>query len=268
MLLIFIKYPYKPQIIKSTIIGAKRAGQTFGSQLESFGDVLSQARLIQQGLETSANQARDDARSIIKDALGSFGSGAFGMIDSKELGALEKLAGYPKGFLQQLGQTLKEQELERKKAEPPKTLDTDKGIFQWDSTTGKWKSTGFKRRETPKPPQNITGANYNTRIEEEISNVYEGRYGIEGAREKAINILKKEFPRLDVEGDIYNRIPDNYETQIKKPKSSTRQTASTLDPQTMDDLIDDIEQNASLQELYSAYPEVSPSLIQSIYYNQ
>ena len=47
-----------------------------------------------------------------------------------------------------------------------------------------------------------------------------------------------------------------------------RMTASNLDQQTMNDLISDIRSGAILQQLYSAYTDVSPALIQSLYYNQ
>lgn len=122
--------------------------------------------------------------------------------------------------------------------------------------------------ELPKagePFKSETGANYNTRLNAEISNVYSGRYGTTGGREQAIKVLKSEFPNIDVEKDIYNRISDGYEKNIKEPG---RMTASTLEPQTMIDLQGDIQQGATLQQLYTAYQEVSPSLIQSIYYNQ
>ncbi|MFH1827714.1 MAG: hypothetical protein ABH824_00470, partial [Nanoarchaeota archaeon] len=60
-----------------------------------------------------------------------------------------------------------------------------------------------------------TGADYNDRLEDEIKNLYNGMYGSEGAREKVISILQNEFPNLDVAGNIYSRIPDGYEKQIK-----------------------------------------------------
>jgi hypothetical protein len=121
--------------VQPTVTGARTAGQTFGSQLETFGDILSQSRLIQQGMEAAANQARDDARDIVKDALASFGSSAFGIVDPKELAGLEKLAGYPKGFLLQMSKTLKERELELKEQEPKIGGNVD--IYARDVLTGK-----------------------------------------------------------------------------------------------------------------------------------
>lgn len=46
-----------------------------------------------------------------------------------------------------------------------------------------------------------------------------------------------------------------------------RMTATTIDPAVMADLVDDIQKGASLDTLFEAYPEVSSSLIQGLYYN-
>jgi len=73
-----------------------------------------------------------------------------------------------------------------------------------------------KKTQATTAPTSITGANYNTRLNQEIANLYAGRYGTTGAREKVIQILKKEFPSVDVAGDIYNRVPDNWEETAKK----------------------------------------------------
>lgn len=56
---------------------------------------------------------------------------------------------------------------------------------------------------------------YTTRLKEEIDNLYKGRHGKEGSREKILNILQREFPGRDVTGDIYARVPDGYEAKIK-----------------------------------------------------
>jgi len=64
-------------------------------------------------------------------------------------------------------------------------------------------------------PTSATGANYNTRLNEEIDNLYKGMYGTTGSREKVIKILKAEFPNVDVAKEIYSRVPDKYEKNIK-----------------------------------------------------
>lgn len=132
-----------------------------------------------------------------------------------------------------------------------------------DKKTGEFKTLNVgKAGKKATSLKSSTGANYNTRLNAEISNLYSGRYGTIGAREKVINILKNEFPNVDVAKDIYNRAPDGWEANIK------RLTASNIDQSTLNDLISDIKAGATLQQLYEAYPDVSPSLIQSIYYNQ
>jgi hypothetical protein len=74
-----------------------------------------------------------------------------------------------------------------------------------------------------------TGASYESRLSQEISNLYADRYGEQGAREKVMNILQKEFPNVDVAKDIYNRIPDGYEAKIKKPvENQPTQSETTM----------------------------------------
>lgn len=72
---------------------------------------------------------------------------------------------------------------------------------------------------------------YTTRLKEEISSLYSGRYGREGSREKIIDILKREFPGEDVSGDIYSKVPNGYEESIKgeeEPTELTRMSISQL----------------------------------------
>lgn len=66
-----------------------------------------------------------------------------------------------------------------------------------------------------------TGANYNTRLNAEITNIYAGKYGTTGAREQAIKILQSEFPNVDVAKDIYNRAPDGWEKMKVKIEAGT-----------------------------------------------
>ena len=70
------------------------------------------------------------------------------------------------------------------------------------------------------PQKGTTGATYSTRLAQEIANLYSGRYGTEGAREKVIEILAKEFPGMAAQlrsknSDIYSRVPDGWEAQMK-----------------------------------------------------
>jgi len=64
-----------------------------------------------------------------------------------------------------------------------------------------------------------TSAKFDIRLNQEINNLYSGKYGKEFSREKVIEKLKSEFPNIDVAKIVYTKIPDNYEQKIK-PKST------------------------------------------------
>ena len=103
-----------------------------------------------------------------------------------------------------------------------------------------------------------TGATYSTRLNEEINNLYAGKYGTDGAREQAISILKNEFPNNpNIAANIYNRVPDKF--PIKK------MTATNIDSETDNAITTDIQNGFSLQAIQSNYGFVSPSYIQSKY---
>lgn len=61
----------------------------------------------------------------------------------------------------------------------------------------------------------ITGVSYESRLSEIVGEIYKGRFGKFGARERAIQSLQQEFPGVDVASAIYARVPDGYETNIK-----------------------------------------------------
>ena len=101
--------------LEPTISGARELKKTFTEQLTGLGGAIEQARaLIKEG-EESENKRRDDARTIIRDALTLAGGSAFQGADPKEVEQLEKMSGYPKGYIQNLSQTIRERELELKK---------------------------------------------------------------------------------------------------------------------------------------------------------
>ena len=86
--------------------------------------------------------------------------------------------------------------------------------YQWDPSTQSWTDVGVAKAPEVAEPAEPYGK-YTTRLKEEISSLFAGRYGREGSREKVIEILKREFPTKDVSGDIYSKIPNGYEAQIK-----------------------------------------------------
>lgn len=101
--------------LEPTISGAGELKRTFTEQLKGLGGAIEQARaLIKEG-EESENKRRDDARTIIRDALTLAGGSAFQGADPKEVEQLEKMSGYPKGYIQNLSQTIRERELELKR---------------------------------------------------------------------------------------------------------------------------------------------------------
>lgn len=77
-----------------------------------------------------------------------------------------------------------------------------------------WKARTAAVVRAPKKIEDTYGK-YSTRLNAVVNEVYSGRYGKEGSREQAINILQGEFPDKDISKDIYTRIPDGYEAQIK-----------------------------------------------------
>ena len=101
--------------LQPTIQEAQQSRQTFGEQLKGFSDVIGTARGLIKDYEETENKKRDDARTTINQALTLVGGGAFESLDPQEVSQLEKIAGYPKGYLQGISKTLKERELELKK---------------------------------------------------------------------------------------------------------------------------------------------------------
>ena len=134
--------------VEPTVSGAREAGQTFTGQLETFRDVLAAAQGLQAQEEGRALQARAEAQGLISTALEQFGGEAFGEMDQKELERLEKLAGYPRGYVQQVSRAIKVREEKALKAQAPSTMETSQGIFQWNATTGKWEATGLRGKPT------------------------------------------------------------------------------------------------------------------------
>ena len=140
-------------------------------------------------------------------------------------------------------------------AEVANTKPADEVVIVEDSRGVKqywWKKKEVKTTTT-KIISPITGANYNTRLNQEINNLYNGRYGTDGARERVINILQREFPNQDVAGDVYNRVPDNWNMAGVQPIDFTdeefRQAARDNKSQnkTYEQTIAEIENNSFIK---------------------
>lgn len=94
-----------------TIQGARQSAQTFAEQIKSYGDTIGAARQMIQDYQSQQDKARDDARSVILNAFTIGGADSLKGLDSTEIAQLEKNAGYPKGYIEGVGKTLKEREL-------------------------------------------------------------------------------------------------------------------------------------------------------------
>ena len=98
-----------------TIQGAGQGQRTFSEQIKGLGDSITQARGLIKDFEQTQNTQRDDARTTLNQALTTVGGSAFDNLDPVEVTQLEKIAGYPKGYLAGISKTLKERELELKR---------------------------------------------------------------------------------------------------------------------------------------------------------
>ncbi len=85
--------------VTPTINSAQDSAQTFGEQLNSFGDTVESARSLMRDYEATQNKTRDDARAVINQILTTTDPSSLKGLDIEELTQLEKVAGYPKGFL-------------------------------------------------------------------------------------------------------------------------------------------------------------------------
>ena len=179
--------------LEPSFTGTEQRMKTFTEQIQGLGDVLDTLRGISKDIISQQEKARDDARAAIRDALTMIGSGAFSGLDQTQVDELEKLAGYPKGYLSGIQATLKEREMQQKliSAQEKKILAGEKTLQQ--------------------------------AITEEIEKVYRGDYGTKGARETALSILQGKFPdqRDELARRIYEIFPDGYEARIAPVKSTS-----------------------------------------------
>lgn len=100
-----------------SIQGAQQRAQTFSEQLSGFKGVLQQTQSMAQALEDQRFKIQENARKMVNDSITQFGSQAFEGVNEQELAQVEKEAGLPKGYLLRTAKSLKEKELEAKKAD-------------------------------------------------------------------------------------------------------------------------------------------------------
>lgn len=152
------------------------------------------------------NRTQDDARSRIRDLISSNG---ITKSSDDQLAQLAIDSGYSLADLKAMREGIKEQN----------AFKTDQAIQRMQIATERLNLAQEKATRTG-TGSTSGGAKYATRLNQEVNNVFSGRYGSQGAREKAIALLQREFPGVDVAGDIYSRVPDN--SPIKSSSGSDR----------------------------------------------
>ena len=212
--------------------------QRYNQTLNLVKDEIQQQQGIYQAALSSQEKAKTEATSAARTQIQQLiSTGALGNLSDEQLKSLAESAGY--------------------------TYDSLKAMAQ--SVSKKAISTGTSAIK------GTTGATYESRLSEEVKNIYSGKYGTEGAREKAIKILQSEFPTIDVAKDIYNRVPDNWEKT-----GGAIYTGKNIPPQLRQSIIDTLTDTAGLQQLgrdltiddlIMLFPEVSSDTLES-YYNQ
>jgi len=104
--------------LEPSITGARAMERTISGQLRTFESSITAATNFMRIMEEEENRRRDDARSLINDALDRFGGDAFKGMDPKRLLELESVSGYGKGYISdvkdriQARETIKEREME------------------------------------------------------------------------------------------------------------------------------------------------------------
>jgi len=184
---------------------------------------ISQLESAYTRQQTEIERQRDNARQMIQQLIS---TGAISDLSDAELQQWADSAGYTLDSLKAI----------RKAVKSGNDLKIAQAQANLEKTT---KSTQENLNKTTKSTTitSATGANYNTRLNQEINNLYNGRYGTEWARERVINILQREFPNQDVAGDIYNRVPDNWD---KLTTSKTISSGSSSSNNPIDELYNNL----------------------------
>ncbi len=96
--------------VQPTVSGAQQAGQTFASRLQTLGDVINSVSALQQQEEQRAQQAKLDAQKLINDSFAQFGPDAFLQLPTDEQRRVEKMAGFPAGYIGNVAQAFRDRE--------------------------------------------------------------------------------------------------------------------------------------------------------------
>lgn len=109
------------QAVDPIIQGAHSSAQTYGEQLNSYGNILNNAISFSKNHEATLQQAKDDARSIVHDAVSAGSEAVQALIQAQP--DILKTAGYNADTLQGIVASLKRQEAQT----AYKTYDTGAG---------------------------------------------------------------------------------------------------------------------------------------------
>lgn len=136
--------------VQPTITGAEQGAKTFQEQLGTFKEGIRDYQQVLRDEESRQDRERDDARTLVNQALTTFGSKGFDVLDPKYL----KLAGYDQKTISLAKDTLKERELAEKQKDPdlqfvPGTEHQPGGYF--NKRTGEFISIGGGAGTNGKP---------------------------------------------------------------------------------------------------------------------
>lgn len=114
--------------LDSTISGAEQGQRTFSEQITGLGNSITSAKNLIKEYSEIENKKRDDARLVINSILTTTDPESLKGLNQDELNALEKISGYPKGFLAS-AITYKQKQLESAKTFSTVDLGDKVGVF-------------------------------------------------------------------------------------------------------------------------------------------
>uniref|UniRef100_A0A7V3JAQ2 Uncharacterized protein n=1 Tax=candidate division CPR3 bacterium TaxID=2268181 RepID=A0A7V3JAQ2_UNCC3 len=135
--------PGMPPAIQRSIREAEAGALTPG--ITQIRDIMEQARAISKEVETAQQRAQENARNLIKDTYTMLGPAGFKQMSDKEKRNLERLAGYPRGFIDLL-------------PEPAPTWETKtvgKSLLRINPITGETQLL-YKEPEEPEEDEPLT----------------------------------------------------------------------------------------------------------------
>lgn len=122
------------QVFSPLISGANSAAQTFGEQLNSFGNQVNAAKSFMDSYQAQQQKAKADAQSIVHDAIASGSDAIDALIKSQP--DVVKLAGYNNDTLQGVITGLKRTEAEKAATAQKTALPTSAQEYEYAKANG------------------------------------------------------------------------------------------------------------------------------------